>query len=114
MDQLLEFYFFPRIVIIERSPGIDMQHTQQATKMEIERSTDPKAPITGGALERHFAVSEVAAFWGLSRDAVRRLFCKEPGVLVLGNRSRKGKRRYATLRTPQSVLDRVYRRYLFD
>ena len=53
--------------------------------------------------ERHYSVSEVAALWSLSRDSVRRIFRREPGVLVIGDR-------YVTLRIPESVLERVHRR----
>jgi hypothetical protein len=66
--------------------------------------------ITSSA-ERHYAPAEVAAIWGLSIDRVRRLFGYEPGVLVIDSgRLTANKRRYTTLRIPQSVLDRVHRR----
>ncbi len=60
--------------------------------------------------EQHLAVEEIAATWGLSRDFVRRLFEREPGVLILGNGATRSKRRYRTLRIPQSVAERVHRR----
>ena len=63
--------------------------------------------------ERHCTVAEIAEMWNLSSDAVRRLFCNEPGVLILGSPARGTKRRYTTLRIPQSVLDRVHRRLSF-
>jgi hypothetical protein len=66
------------------------------------------------AAERHYSVAEVAALWNLSTDAVRRVFCREPGVLTLGNRSGGRKRRYTTLRIPESVLERVHRRLAFE
>jgi len=62
------------------------------------------------ALERHWCVTEIADVWNLSTDAVRKLFCDEPGVLSLSNRGRGRKRRYTTLRIPQSVLERVHHR----
>ena len=65
------------------------------------------------SLERHFCVAQVAEMWGLSEDSVRRLFEREPGVLVLEPvRSRYSRRRYRTLRIPESVVDRVHRRHL--
>jgi hypothetical protein len=76
-------------------------------KPPIEAETIPGA--APGAGERHYTVAEIAEMWNLSNDAVRRLFSKEPGVLILGNRPRGTKRRYTTLRIPQSVLDRVHR-----
>jgi hypothetical protein len=61
-------------------------------------------------IERHYAVTEIAEMWNLSADKVRELFEDEPGVLVIGERSPRHKRRYITLRIPQSVLERVHRR----
>ena len=63
------------------------------------------------ATERHYSVAEVAEMWALSRNAVRRLFQNQPGVLAIGEpRPKFGRRRgYVTLRIPQSVLDRVHR-----
>jgi len=59
-------------------------------------------------IERHFAVTEIAEMWNLSPDKVRELFENEPGVLVIGERSPRYKRRYVTLRIPQTVLERVH------
>lgn len=63
-----------------------------------------------GPVEQHFAVVEVAEMWHLSPDKVRDLFEHEPGVLVIGDQFPRHKRRYRTLRIPQTVLQRVYNR----
>ena len=60
--------------------------------------------------ERHYAVIEVAEMWNLSSDKVREIFEHEPGVLVIGERNPRYKRRYLTLRIPQTVLLRVHNR----
>jgi hypothetical protein len=60
--------------------------------------------------ERHYAVIEVAEMWNLSPDKVREIFEQEPGVLVIGERNPRHKRRYLTLRIPQTVLQRVHSR----
>ena len=60
--------------------------------------------------ERHYAVAEIAEMWNLSPDKVRELFENEPGVLVIGELSPRHKRRYVTLRIPQTVLQRVHSR----
>jgi len=60
--------------------------------------------------ERHCAVIEVAEMWNLSPDKVRELFEREPGVLVIGDPNPRHKRRYRTLRIPQSVITRVHTR----
>jgi hypothetical protein len=64
------------------------------------------------AIEPHFTVAEVAAMWSLSSDSVRRIFRRQPGVLVLETpRPSTRKRAYETLRIPQSVLERVHRQF---
>jgi len=65
-------------------------------------------PAVDPATERHYSVSEVAGMWNLSTDAVRRLFRDEVGVLVLPQSEFNRKRRYDTLRIPESVLKRVH------
>jgi hypothetical protein len=61
-------------------------------------------------VERHYAVIEVAELWNLSPDKVREIFEHEPGVLVIGDLNPRHKRRYRTLRIPQTVLLRVHNR----
>jgi hypothetical protein len=63
--------------------------------------------------QRHWSVAEIATAWNLSGDSVRRLFSREPGVLVIGREIKGSKRRYTTLRIPQSVVDRVHAKYSF-
>lgn len=60
---------------------------------------------------RHYTVAEIAQLWHLSDDAVRNIFEREPGVLVLGGaQPKRGKRSYTTLRIPEDVVERVHRR----
>jgi len=83
-----------------------------ATGAKISRMPDPPG-IDGEHSQfemRHFTVQEIATMWNLSDDAVRDIFDREPGVLVIGKDRSKGKRRYLTLRIPQDVVERVYRR----
>lgn len=60
--------------------------------------------------EKHYTVMELAELWRVSPEVVRRIFEREPGVLVLGDRGSRSKRRYLTLRIPESVIERVHRR----
>jgi len=48
--------------------------------------------------------------WQLSPRTVRRLFGNEPGIIEFGNIGSLKKRRYLTIRIPESVLNRVHRR----
>jgi hypothetical protein len=62
------------------------------------------------ALERHFSPDELGHIWGLSADTLRRVFEKEPGVLIIEGTKNTARRRYRTLRIPESVAMRVHRR----
>ena len=81
------------------------------SELQSRRAVQPSSGVPPTHTERHFTVAEVAAMWNLSADAVRRLFARESGVLVFGQTSgRSHKRRYTTLRIPESVVERVHRR----
>jgi hypothetical protein len=68
------------------------------------------AAAAGPAFEHHFSPDELAEMWSLSPDTVRRLFEREPGVFVIEHTKNKARRRYRTLRIPESVAVRVHRR----
>lgn len=90
---------------------------KQASMRERHRSTAPLPPAwlsdTKDFKQHHYTAAEIAELWNLSPDAVRRIFEDEPGVLVLGRSSTgRGRRGYTTLRIPESVVERVYRRQL--
>ena len=59
---------------------------------------------------RHFSVKDLATMWGLSPAAIRRMFRNEPGVLRFGKEKHGHQRDYVTLRIPESIAERVYRR----
>jgi hypothetical protein len=84
-----------------------------ATKIERPPNTDSALPDTSNTpnfATKHYTVGEIASLWGLSDDAVRKIFLKEPGVLVLGNVTLgQGKRRYRTLRIPGQIVERVHK-----
>jgi hypothetical protein len=66
------------------------------------------------AEQKHYQVGELAKMWGLSYSKVRRMFEEEQGVLRLGEPGRREgrafRRRYFTMRIPESVAERVYAR----
>lgn len=62
------------------------------------------------ALERHYTVQQVVELWGMSDETVRRIFRNEPGVMAITQAERRGKRPYAKLFVPESVLVRVHER----
>lgn len=60
-------------------------------------------------MEAFYTPKEIAERLKLSTDKVIRLFEKEPGVVVIENQGTPWKRRYRTLRIPESVLERFTR-----
>lgn len=84
-----------------------MRERHQSSRHSVE-----PPPLMPGFAERHYSVKDLSRMWGLSEDFVRDVFVNEPGVLVLGNDPKPGTRRYRTLRIPESVVERVYRRHI--
>jgi hypothetical protein len=66
--------------------------------------------VTSPVIERHYTPDELGEMWNLSADTVRRLFEREPGVLVIERQRSHLVRRYRSLRIPQSVAERVHKR----
>jgi hypothetical protein len=96
--------------VLNSAPVASKKDPAQLSPEEVAAPLHSLHELTGFA-ERHYSVAEIAQMWSLSQDFVRRLFEREPGVLVLGQeRTRYGKRRYRTLRIPKSVVERVHRR----
>lgn len=94
-----------------REHGTTLEEKQRWMRDRYVKAAPLAAPTSLLFDERHYAVAEIAAMWQLSPDAIRRTFQNEPGALVLGNgESVRSKRRYTTLRIPQSVVERVHRR----
>jgi hypothetical protein len=64
--------------------------------------------------EPHYEPAQLAELWGVSPETIRRLFADEPGVLKIGQSSRRvGKkltRGYWSYRIPHSVAGRVHER----
>jgi hypothetical protein len=60
--------------------------------------------------ERHYSVNELSALWNLSKQTIRRIFEDEPDVVRMGEGEGHRKRKYVTLRIPESVVRRVYQR----
>lgn len=62
--------------------------------------------------ENHYTPTEIAKFWGVSPDGVRRVFSSEAGTLLLQSPGRrKNARSHKTLRIPASVSTRVYQKH---
>jgi hypothetical protein len=62
------------------------------------------------ATDKHYTPVELAKAWGVSVQTIREIFGKEEGVLKIGSNGTRSRRRYKTLRIPESVVDRVHTR----
>ena len=58
--------------------------------------------------EHRVKPGELAELWGVSVATIYRLFRDVPGVLVIDRPVKRYKRRYSTIRIPESVAKRVY------
>ncbi len=60
--------------------------------------------------EKHYTPQELAKLWELSVQTIREIFKNEDGVLKIGSNGTRTRRRYKTLRIPESVVERVHTR----
>lgn len=75
-----------------------------------EPATEPAKPVKAfvdDGVQENFTVAEIAALWKLSTDSIQRIFEDEPGVVTLGDKNPRGKRKRITLRIPRTVMERV-------
>lgn len=81
---------------------------RSSEKFRAWKKPEPAAYRSYLMKEPHYTAAEVAEQWGVSVDLVRDTFRDEPGVLLIERPGTRVKRSYATMRIPESVLDRVY------
>jgi hypothetical protein len=77
---------------------------------QIKRKPTKSDPFIDDGTQGNFTVTQIALMWQLSRDTIQRLFEEEPGVVTLGAKNPRGKRRRVTLRIPREVMERVKKR----
>ncbi len=58
--------------------------------------------------EKHYTVEELSEIWGISYEALRTKLLKTPGVLKFEQPRGRSKRRYVTIRVPESVARTLY------
>ena len=92
-------YFFNKEDIRRLTEFAEQQGKQKPRKSNGQFIDDGK--------HENFTVSEIASLWKLSTDTIQRMFEDEPGVVVLGNKNPRGKRKRLTLRIPRAVMERV-------
>ena len=77
------------------------------TMMLAPRQKNGNEPFVDDGKQTDFTVAQIASIWQLSTDTIHRLFQDEPGVVTLGNKNPRGKRKRVTLRIPRAVMERV-------
>jgi hypothetical protein len=95
----------PRAYFVAARARLVASRRFQAWREGVVRESHKVSDSSAG--EKHFAPSELAKIWGVSPVTIRRIFEAEVGVLKLG-KSHGRKRRYVTLRIPESVAVRVH------
>lgn len=63
---------------------------------------------TPSVTERHYTVAEIAKLWRLSKTVVYTLFADVAGVIRYNGQRDSRKRKYVTMRIPESVAARVH------
>lgn len=77
--------------------------------MEEHPGMPSNAP-QGIAFEKHYFVREISKLWRFSNDVIRRIFENEPGVVKVGRPEGLHRRKYFSIRVPESVMRRVHRK----
>ncbi len=78
--------------------------------MFAPRQKNGNEPFVDDGKQSDFTVAQIASIWQLSTDTIQRLVQDEPGVITLGNKNPRGKRKRVMLRIPREVMERVKRR----
>jgi hypothetical protein len=78
--------------------------------MAEEHQGTKKQPENQMALERHYTITEISELWHLDEKIVRRMFEHEADILAFGSTETRYKRRYRSVRIPESVMRRVHRK----
>jgi hypothetical protein len=62
--------------------------------------------------EPHYTPDQLAAWWHVSGNTIRRLFRNVVGVMILNHPEELHKRGHASMRIPASVAQRVYEQHM--
>jgi hypothetical protein len=88
----------------------DVARLTEFVAAHVKRKPTKNEPFVDDGQQENFTVAEIASLWRLSTDTVQRLFEDEPGVVALGNKNPRGKRKRVTLRIPRQIMLNVKKR----
>lgn len=95
----------------EENRGRKLPSARYGQQNRASRSHSGSAALgLAQTFERHYSVKELAELWNLSERTIRRMFVHEAGVLEWGTPETRMKRGYRTIRIPETVAQRVYRK----
>ena len=91
-----------------RGEILEKRAIELKARMQAQKAIEKQEPLFAAPVmfERHFSAVELAEYWHVAASTIRDWFDGEPGVL----RIQKGRGRRVTMRIPQSVAERVYKR----
>jgi MerR HTH family regulatory protein len=85
----------------------DVHRLRKFAAEQGQRKPTKSQQFVDDGTQTDFTVAQIASMWQLSTDTIQRLFQDEPGVVTLGNKNPRGKRKRVTLRIPRAVMERV-------
>ena len=88
----------------------DIARLRKFAEERGQRQPSNGSKFVDDGTQSDFTVAQIASMWQLSTDTIQRLFQDEPGVVTLGNKNPRGKRKRVTLRIPRAVMERVKKR----
>jgi hypothetical protein len=80
----------------------------EGVNVKVKKPVKSERPASGTFEEQHYSIATLARRWAYSTTTVRDWFIGEPGLLVPPLAPQSGKRRYRSLRIPESMVARVY------
>ncbi len=81
----------------------DIQRLIEFAASQQKRKPSKENRFVDDGTQTDFTVAQIASMWQLSTDTIQRLFEDEPGVVALGDKNPRGKRRRVTLRIPRPL-----------
>lgn len=88
----------------------DIQSIRAFARKAASKKHEATEQFVDDGEQEFFTVAQIASMWQLSTDTIQRIFQDEPGVLPLGEKNPRGKRKRITLRIPRTVMERVKKR----
>ena len=97
-------------ILFDGTQVVGAKPIREALADRAKRKSAKDASFVDDGKQETFTVAEVAELWKLSPNTIQRMFQDEAGVITLGSKNPRGKRKRVTLRIPRAVMERVKKR----